>query len=73
MICTFNYTLVNMIKDSINIDELKNNVEPMIINVVKTNPELQSMRDRKVTLNYYHKDREGVFLFTISIKPEQYE
>lgn len=69
----YNYTLVSMIKDSINIDELKGYLEPTIANFVKTNPDMQTMRDNKVTVNYYYKDKVGVYLFTISVKPEQYE
>lgn len=69
----YNYTLVSMTKDSVNIDELKAYLEPAITNFVKTNPDMQTMRDNKVTVNYYYKDREGVYLFTISVKPEQYE
>jgi len=69
----YNYTLVSMIKDSINIDELKSYLEPTITNFVKTNPDMQTMRDNKVTVNYYYKDKAGVYLFTISVKPEQYE
>lgn len=69
----YNYTLVNMMKDSIDIDELVNYLEPIITNFVKTNPDLQAMRENKVTVNYYYKDKTGVFLFTISVKPEEYE
>jgi len=69
----YNYTLVNMTKDSININELKGYIEPTIINFVKTNPDMQTIRDNKVTVNYYYKDKVGVYLFTISVKPEQYE
>lgn len=68
----YNYTVVTMLKDSVNIDELKNYLEPTIINSVKTNPQMQTMRDNKVTVNYYYKDKVGVHLFTISVKPEQY-
>lgn len=69
----YNYTLVNMTKDLINIDEFKSYLEPTITNFVKTNPDMQIMRDNKVTVNYYYKDKGGVYLFTISVKPEQYE
>jgi|WetSurMetagenome_2_1015567.scaffolds.fasta_scaffold80678_1 hypothetical protein len=68
----YNYTLVNMVKDSIAIDELKKKVEPTIINFVKTNPEMKTIRDNKTIVNYYYKDKTGVYLFTVSVKPEQY-
>jgi len=62
-----------MTKDSIMIDDLRNYLEPTIINFVKTNPDMKKMRDFKTTVNYYYKDKTGVYLFTISVKPEQYE
>jgi hypothetical protein len=68
----YNYTLVNVIKDSVNINELKNYLEPTIINFVKSNPEMRTMRENKTTINYYYKDKTGIYLFTISIKPEQF-
>jgi hypothetical protein len=69
----YNYTIVNMVKKSIAIDELKKVVEPTIINFVKTNPEMKFIRDHKTTVNYYYKDMTGVYLFTISVKPDQYQ
>ncbi len=69
----YNHTLISMAKDSTNIDELKDYLEPTITNFVKTNPDMQTMRDHDVTVNYYYKDMQGVYLFTISVKPEQYK
>ena len=69
----YNYTLVDLVKDSINIDGLKNYLEPTIINTVKTNPEMKVVRENKTTVNYYYKDKVGVYLFTISVTPEQYQ
>lgn len=69
----YNYTLVSMTKDSINIEELKAYLEPTITNYVKTIPDMQAIRDNNVTVNYFYKDKSGVYLFTISVKPEQYK
>ena len=69
----YNYSIVTMVKDSINIEKLKNYLEPRIINTVKTEPMMKIIRDNKTTVNYSYKDKSGVFLFTISVKPEQYE
>jgi len=68
----YNYTLINIVKDSLDINELKNNIEPTIINFVKTNPDMKAMRDNKTTVNYYYKDMTGVFLLTISVGPDKY-
>ena len=69
----YNYTLVNMVKDSIKIEDLKKYLEPTIVNFVKTNPEMETLRDYNTTINYYYKDKVGIYLFTISVKPEQYK
>lgn len=69
----YNYTLVSMVKDSINIDELMNNLEPTVINYVKTNPDMKTIRDNNTTISYDYKDKYGVHLFKITIKPEQYK
>ena len=68
----YTYTLVNYDKESIDIVELKKNLEPRIINELKSNPQMQWQRDNKVTLEYYYKDKNGIYLFTITVKPEQY-
>lgn len=69
----YNYTLINTLKDSLNADDLKEYLEPSVINFVKSNPDMKTLRDNKTTINYYYKDKSGVYLFTISVKPNQYE
>ena len=69
----YSYTIINVVKDSINIDEAKKVLGPRISNFVRTNPEMQFIRNHKTTVNYYYSDRKGVYLFTISVKPSQYE
>ncbi len=72
-ILQYNYTLVKWVKDSININELKSHIEPTIINLIKTNPDMKTLCDSKTTFRYYYKDRKGVYLFRIVVNPEQYE
>jgi len=69
----YNYTLVNMEKETIDIDMLKGYLEPNITNFVRTNPDMKFQREKKVTVNYYYKDKNGNYLFKISVTPEQYE
>lgn len=69
----YNYTLVSADKESFDIESVKNYLEPTIVNIVKTNPDMQTMRDNKVTVRYCYKDKSGMHLFTISVSPEQYE
>lgn len=68
----YNYTLINLVKDSINIQDFEEYMKPRIVSNAKTNPDLQLFRDNKVTMNYYYKDMNGIFVSKISISPDQY-
>jgi hypothetical protein len=68
----YNYTLVNLEKSEVNIDTVKKYIEPGIINNVKTSPDLKAYRDNKVTMAYYYKDKNGVFVLKISVTPDMY-
>ena len=68
----YSYTLINYDKESIDVIELKRTLEPHIVNQLKSSPQMQWQRDNKVTLDYYYKDKNGIYLFTITVKPEQY-
>ena len=48
-------------------------MEPTILNVVKTNPDLKIYREHKVTMAYNYVDKKGVFLFKIMITSEKYK
>jgi hypothetical protein len=72
-ILQYNYTLVNMEKEKVDIVNSKNKIEPRIINNVRTIPDLQKLRDQKTTFNYLYKDKNGQYLFTISVTPDKYE
>jgi len=69
----YNYTLVNMEIALTDTLEMKNALEPNIVNFVKTNPQMKVQRDYKTTVNYYYKDKNGIFLFLISVTPDKYE
>jgi len=68
----YNYTLIGVLKDSINIQTLQTNLEPMIIKAVKFSAELKVFRDSGATLEYSYKDKNGVPLLKIYITPEDY-
>lgn len=68
----YNYTLINLPIDSINIQEFEKYMQPQILNNVKTNPDLKLFRENEVTMSYYYKDSKGTFISKITITPEQY-
>jgi hypothetical protein len=68
----YNYTLINITKDLIDIDEFQSAMEPTIKNLVRTSPDMKLMRDNNTTLKYFYKDMNGEHLLTIWVKPEDY-
>jgi hypothetical protein len=69
----YNYTLVNITKDQVNIDTVKKYIEPRIINNVKTSPELKVYRDNKTTMVYNYSDKNGIFVLKFSVTPDMYK
>jgi len=69
----YNYTLINVLKDSVNVEEFKDFLDPTITNYVKSNPDMKSLRENNTTINYYYKDKTGIFLFTVSVTPDKYK
>ena len=68
----YNYTLVNMQKASIDIEDLKSFLTPTIVENVKTSPQLQLFREQNTTLSYHYNDGNGAFLFDIVVTPDLY-
>lgn len=69
----YNYTLVNLTKQDIDIKDFENYMVPQITNNVKTNPDLQVFRDNKVTMKYSYKDKNGEYITQISVSPNEYK
>jgi hypothetical protein len=69
----YNYTLVNVEKSDIDTVGFKATMDPLILNQLKTNPQMKFFRDNKVTMNYLYKDKNGVFVSLISVSPDEYE
>lgn len=69
----YNYTLVNWYKDSIDVQAFEQYMKPVLINLVKTSPNLKIYRDHNATLSYSYKDKNGVFVDLIPITPDLYK
>lgn len=68
----YNYTLVNLDRDSIDAKAFARYMTPVLANHIKTNPDMKAFRDHQLTLNYTYKDKNGVFITKITITPEMY-
>lgn len=68
----YNYTLVHLEQAAVNVENIQQEMQPYLTNMVKTNPELKIFRKNNTTMNYYYRDKNGVFLFKIAVTPELY-
>ncbi|MBN9284567.1 MULTISPECIES: hypothetical protein [unclassified Flavobacterium] len=68
----YNYTLVNLVKEQVDVDEAQKVIAPNLINSVKTSPDMKKFRDNNVKLIYAYRDKNGKSLFKIFITPEMY-
>ncbi len=57
----------------IDISVLENYLQPIILNNIKTNPDLKTFRDNDVIMAYSYKDMNGEHLFKLNFKPDQYK
>ncbi len=72
-ILQYNYTFINYLKKDLLMTYIKKNLEPDLIELVKTSQELKSLRENGVIMNYNYNDKKGEFLLKISITPEMYK
>ena len=69
----YNYTLMNIEKDSFDLTEMQEQLKPHITNTIRTSPDMKFLREKNMTMDYDYKDLNGIHLFQISIYPEDYK
>ena len=69
----YNLTLLNVEKETAEINVIKTEIEKSLISTAKANPGLQVFRDNDYALIYNYKDKKNVFLFSVKILPDQYK
>ncbi|MBS7231755.1 hypothetical protein KHA90_12030 [Flavobacterium psychroterrae] len=69
----YNLTLLNVDKQTAEVDTIKLNIQESLISTVKANPGLKIFRDNNFTLIYNYDDKKADYLFEITITPEQYK
>lgn len=69
----YNYTWVNLEKETTDIQNIEENFAPILLKDVKTNPGLKIFRDKNVTLSYYYKDKNGNFVYNYKVTPDLYK
>ncbi len=69
----YSYTLVNWSIQDINITELRDYLQPRIINIAKTSEEMKVFRENNVTLQYIYSDKAGIFVIDFKVTPDDYK
>ena len=69
----YNLTLLNVDKQTAEVNVIQNEIGKSLISTAKANPGLQVFRDNDYTLIYSYKDKKNVFLFDVKILPDQYK
>lgn len=68
----FNMT-VGLKKEDINLDVVKPIIDSAVINDVRNMPVFEAYRQFRTTIVYFYKDREGMFLFSVKVTPDEYQ
>lgn len=69
----YDFTLVRVTKEDIDVKALKNSVESEILSSSKTNPSLEAFRNNNSTVVYIYRDKNQKLLFQITLTPEMYQ
>ncbi|MGQ7944446.1 hypothetical protein [Flavobacterium sp. WC2509] len=69
----YDFTLVRVQKESIDVAALKKSVAKEILSTAKTNPSLEAFRDNDSTVMYVYRDTNQKMLFKIELTPELYQ
>lgn len=69
----YNYVIVSKTKEEVDTLEFKKVMEPILVNNMKTNPQMKRLRENKVNLNYQYKDKNGNYLCSVSVDSGKYE
>jgi hypothetical protein len=68
----YDFTLVHVQKERIDVTALKKSVENEILTSSKTNPSLEAFRDNESAVIYNYKDSSEKELFEIILTPDMY-
>jgi hypothetical protein len=69
----YNLTLLNVEKETAEINVIKEEIGKSIVSTAKANPGLQIFREKDFILIYHYSDKKKAFLFDIEVFPHQYK
>lgn len=69
----YNYTILGIDREQADTVTFKANMEPLLLNNIRTNPDMKFLRENNTTFSYYCKDETGAYWFRILITPKHYK
>ena len=69
----YNYSLVDVVKDSIALESFNPQLQQMILNNVKTSEDLNVHRENQATLAYRYLDKNGALVSNVVITADMYQ
>lgn len=66
-------TAIGLVKEEANIDTIKKYIEPGLLQNVRTNSQLKSAREGKITFIYSFRDMNGEIFYECTITPDMYK
>ncbi|MEO8239383.1 MAG: hypothetical protein ABI793_01940 [Flavobacterium sp.] len=69
----YNLTLVKVEKETADVNVIHKEIEKSLISTAKANPGLKVFRANDYILVYRYNDKKKVFLFKVTIMPDQYK
>jgi hypothetical protein len=68
----YKYTLINLNVEKVDTSKFNTALRPGIISTIKTDSELAELRRINCSFEYYYKDRDGNFIYSFVITPNDY-
>ncbi|ABQ06763.1 zinc ribbon domain-containing protein [Flavobacterium johnsoniae] len=69
----YNYVLVGITKEQVQVDTVKKYIFPQVLQYAKTHPDMKFFRDNDITLNYSYADKTGAFITKYTVTPQMYK
>jgi len=68
----YQYSLINMEANDVDTTDLKIFLVKGVLDNARYNPSMEEFRRNKVKMNYRYHDKDGIYLFEIRVKEEDY-
>jgi hypothetical protein len=65
----YKYTLVDVMKSGIDVAKVQKTLKPTILEVYKTNPDMQKLRAAEISLKFQYYDKNGTFITDVEVHP----